>query len=269
MTSIRSAPFQVAAVLALGATTIDAQEVNGDHVRYRLGRATVIFEAGAFTAEEMGRFALLADRGVQDIDTLLNHTGPGARTGSPVTFVVREGLSMSQTLRRTVMLPAERVHRFSAPYLHETVHALVPMKEDCLWLSEGFASYVQSYVAEKIGGYDGYVFSWGGNGNIDRLARRTLSSERGGAALPYVGGAGEPADLFEKRREVAQPLYVLAHSLVKFMAENAGLGKVKTLVQAADISGSSERITGRTIETWKADWLAMLAAPRAEAASAR
>lgn len=269
MTSIRSAPFQVAAVLALGATTIDAQEVNGDHVRYRLGRATVIFEAGAFTAEEMGRFALLADRGVQDIDTLLNHTGPGARTGSPVTFVVREGLSMSQTLRRTVMLPAERVHRFSAPYLHETVHALVPMKEDCLWLSEGFASYVQSYVAEKIGGYDGYVFSWGGNRNIDRLARRTLNSDLGRAALPYVGGAGEPADLFEKRRQVAQPLYVLAHSLVKFMVEHTGLDKVKALVQASNIEGSAAAITGRGIDAWKADWLAMLAAPRAEAATSR
>jgi hypothetical protein len=155
------------------------------------------------------------------------------------------------------------VHRQTAPYLHEATHVLVPMKEECLWLSEGFASYVQSYVAEKIGGYDGYVFSWGGNANIDRLARRTLNSDLGRAALPYVGGAGEPAELFEKRREVAQPLYVLAHSMVKFMVENSSLERVKGLVQARDIPGSAEAATGKTIEAWKADWLAMLQASRA------
>ena len=143
------------------------------------------------------------------------------------------------------------------------------MKEDCVWLSEGFASYVQSYVAERIGGYDGYVFSWGGNRNIDRLARRTLSSDLGRAALPYVGGAGEPEDLFEKRREVAQPLYVLAHSLVKFMVENTSLEKVKTLVQASNIAGSAATLTGRTIDAWKTDWLAMLNGPRPEVATAR
>jgi len=269
MTSIRSASFHIAALLALVAPGLEAQEVNGDRVRYELTRATVLFEAGAFSAEEMGRFALLADRGIQDIDTLLNHKGPGVRTEPTITFVIRESIPMSRTIRRTIMLPADRVHRDSAPYLHEATHVLVPMKEDCLWLSEGFASYVQSYVAERIGGYDGYVFSWGGNRNIDRLARRTLNSDLGRAALPYVGGAGEPADLFEKRREVAQPLYVLAHSLVKFMVEKTSLDKVKTLVQASNIEGSASAVTGRTIDAWKADWLAMLAAPRAEAATSR
>jgi hypothetical protein len=248
---------------------VDAQQVNGNRVRYEMDRATVLFEAGSFTPEEMGRFALLADRGLKDIDTLLNHREPGAKTGPTVTFVVRDEIPMSRSFRRTILLPADRVHRDTAPYLHEATHVLVPMKEDCLWLSEGFASYVQSYVAEKIGGYDGYVFSWGGNRNIDRLARRTLASDLGRAALPYVGGPGEPPDLLEKRREVAQPLYVLAHSMVKFMVENAGLDRVKTLVQAADIGGAAKPVTGRSVDEWKTDWLAMLNAPRAEAAAAR
>ncbi len=260
-----------ACLLLLGLTTRSsgAQEVNGSRVRYEMTRATVLFETGAFSAEEMGRFALLADRGIADIDTLLNHTGPGMKQGPHITFVVRDEIQMSRSFRRTVMLSADRVRRQAAPYLHETTHVLVPMSEDCLWLSEGFASYVQSHVAEQIGGYDGYVFSWGGNRNIDRLARRTLNSDLGRAALPYVGGAGEPENLLEKRQEVAQPLYVLAHSMVKFMVDHTELGRVKALVQATDIAGSSERITGRTIEVWKADWLAMLAAPRAELTTAR
>jgi len=267
MTSIRSSALLLC--LVAGSSALEAQEVTGNRVRYELNRATVLFDAGSFTPEEMGRFAVLANRGVQDIDTLLNHAGPGARMGPPITFVVRDGLSMSRTFRRTIMLPADRVRRDAAPYLHEATHVLVPMREDCLWISEGFASYVQSHVAEKIGGYDGYVFSWGGNRNIDRLARRTLGTDLGRAALPYVGGKGQPADLFEKRRDVAQPLYVLAHSLVKFMVENTSLDRVKALVQAADISASAEAMTGRTIETWKADWLAMLAALSGEDAKSR
>lgn len=268
MTPVQRAVSHLA-LLTLAAPRAEAQQVNGDRVRYELGRVTVMFQAGAFSPEEMGRFAVLADRGVQDIDTLLNHVGPGARMGPPITFVVRDGIPMSRSFRRTVMLPAERVRRDTAPYLHEATHVLVPMKEECLWISEGFASYVQSYVAEKIGGYDGYVFSWGGNGNIDRLARRTLNSDLGRAALPYVGGAGEPAEIFEKRREVAQPLYILAHSLVKFMVEGTNLDKVKALVEARDIPGSAKVITGRTIDEWKADWLAMLSAPRAEVVTRR
>src|SRR5688572_1589526 len=132
MNSFGNAAFLFGLVFALDRPVADAQEVNGNRVRYELTRATVLFDTGSFTPEEMGRFALLADRGVQDIDTLLNHSGPGARLGPPITFVVRDGLSMSRTYQRTIMLPAERVRRDSAPYLHESTHVLVPMKEDCL-----------------------------------------------------------------------------------------------------------------------------------------
>ena len=257
------------ALLVLAGSNGESQEVRGNRVRYEMTRATVTFDDGAFPAEEMGRFALLADRGIQDIDTLLNKGGTRPGAGSRIAIVVREDQPMSRTFRRTIMLPAERVRRQAAPYLHEITHVLLPMKEDCLWLSEGFASYVQSYVAEHIGGDDGYVFSWGGNRNIDRLARRTLNSDSGRAALPYVGGAGEPVDLMEKRREVAQPLYILAHSFVKFIVENAGLDRVKALAQSVNIAGSAREMTGRTIEAWKADWLDSLRSPAAEVTTTR
>ena len=175
--------------------------------------------------------------------------------------IIRDDNQISRSFRRTIMIPADRVRRQAAPYLHESVHVLLPMRDECLWLSEGFASYVQSYVAERIGGYDGVVFSWGGNRNIERLARRTLNSDLGRAALPYVGGAGEPDNLFERRREVAEPLYILSHSFVKFMIDQTTLDTVKALVQAPSIAASAAVITGKTIDVWKDEWLALMRTP--------
>lgn len=250
--------FAAAATLAALATPLGAQEVRSHRVRYDLGRSTVIYEEGAFSAEEMGRFALLVERGVSDIDALLNPADGGPADRRPITVLVREDVGISRSFRRTVWLSADRVRHQSAPYLHETTHILAPMRADCLWLSEGFASYVQSHVAERVGGYDGFVFSRGGNASVDRLARRGLDSDRGRAVLPFIGGEGEPPNLFEDREGVAQPLYVMSHSFVKFMVEQAGLSRVRALVAAPSIQASAEALTGRSVIAWKRDWLAWL-----------
>lgn len=234
-----------------------------DRVRIEGRRVVVIFEAGQFAPAEMQRFTELADRGVNDIEAYLNPGAPATAADSRrITFVVRSGLEMSRSFRRTVLLPAERVRADRAPYLHETTHVLAPSRSECLWLSEGFASYVQSYVAEHVGGYDGYVFSWGGNGNVDRLALRYLGSERGQAVLPYVGSDGSPGGIWEERRQVAAPFYVLSHSFLKFLVEQAGLECVKGLLQASDVPQALRTATARSAEQWKAAWLAALAGKR-------
>lgn len=225
-------------------------------------RAVVFFEAGQFSAQEMERFAGLVDRGVADVERFLNGARAAPAAEQRIRFVVRSGLGMSRSFRRTVLLPAERVRADAAPYLHETTHVLAPARGDALWLAEGFASYVQSYVAENMGGYDGYVFSWGGNRHVDRLALRYLASERGQAVLPYVGAAGSPEGLWRERRQVAAPFYVLSHSFLKFLVEEAGLECVKALLQASDVGGELARATGRAADRWKSDWLARLLARR-------
>jgi hypothetical protein len=244
----------VAPARADDAKPLDKQVV-GDRVRYQAARATVYFEAGQFAPDEMERFARLAERGIADIETYLSAARDDGRR---ITFHVRSNLEMSSSFRRTVLLPAERVKQDRAPYLHETVHALMPSRSGCLWLSEGFASFVQSHVAEHIGGYDGYVFSWGGNGNVDRLARRHLAREGGRAVLPFVGADGSPAQIWEERREVAAPFYVLSHSFVKHLVEHAGLGTVKALLAADDVGAALARATSRSVTQWKAEWLAAL-----------
>lgn len=227
----------------------------GDRIRYETGRATVYFDAGELTPEQMDRFVRLLDRGIADIESYLSPAPEVPR----ITYHVRSGIPISRSFRRTVELPAERVKIDRAPYLHETTHVLMPVRSRSMWLSEGFASFVQSYVVEHKGGYDGYVFSWGGNANVDRLARRYLARDSGKSVLPFVGGAGSPSEVWEERRQVAAPFYVLSHSFVKYLVLNAGLAVVKEMLRTDDVPSALERATQRSIERWKADWLASLA----------
>jgi hypothetical protein len=235
-------------------------ETVGDRVKYETPRATVFFDVGAFPQPQMERFVRLLEHGIADIEGYLQPAEAGAPEVPRITYRIAADIPLSRTLRRTVELPAERVKIDRAPYLHETTHVLMPVRSRSLWLSEGFASFVQSHVAEHVGGYDGYVFSMGGNANVDRLARRYLAREQGRRVLPYVGGPGSPPELWDERYQVAAPFYVLSHSFVKYLVERAGLPAVKELVRAPDVGGALERASKRSLEQWKADWLASLGA---------
>jgi hypothetical protein len=235
-----------------------AVQEEGGLLRYETPRAIVFYEPGPLSTEAMGRFTHLLDQGILDIQTYVD--GAPRENRRRVVYYVRTDIPISWSFRHTVLLPMDRVKDQTAPYLHETTHILFPVRSGSVWFSEGFASFVQSYVAEHLGGYDGYVFSKGGNRNVDNLARRHLASEGGRAVLPFVGGDEAPPDLYTDRWGVAAPLYVLSHSFVKYLVEKAGLDPVKGLVEAPDIPARLQESTGKPIGEWKADWLRSLRA---------
>jgi hypothetical protein len=225
-------------------------------MRYETNSATVYFEPGTLDPPAMERFAHLVDRGILDIQTYID--GAPREGRRRVTYYVKSDIPMSWSYRHTVLLPLERVQSDSAPYLHETTHILFPVRSGSLWFSEGFASFVQSYVAEHMGGYDGYVFSKGGNRSVDRLARRYLDSPGGRKVLPYVAQDDTPPDLYSDRWGVAAPFYVFCHSFVKYLVGSLGIEKVKLLLQVPDVEEALLTLTGRSVEAWKAEWLAGL-----------
>jgi hypothetical protein len=247
----------ILAALAL-AQALPSAAAAWERVRKEMARAVVEYQAGELSAAEAEAFARLADQGVKDVASLLRAGLPErARRPTKVRFVVSTREPISRTLDDVVYLPLERVRSRTAPYLHETVHALLPARGNRTWLSEGLACYLESHVSETLGGYDAHVFTRAGNRGIHAAARRTLSGERGRAVLPWVGGYGDPPGLEEDRVGVARPFYVLSHSLTKHLVDTVGLeAVVKALVSGRN--DSLESATTRAGEDWRREWLAVI-----------
>jgi len=218
-------------------------------------RATLWFEGGILSAEEMIRFGDLANRGILDIEAYLGTTRSGSRK---VRYFISTQVQISHSRWQTVFLPMSKVENRTAPYLHETTHLIAPCDNCPMWFSEGLASYVQSYVSEHTGGYDGGIFSRRGNRGIDQDARRWLASERGQAVVPFVGAHGEPLAINDDRSNVAAPFYVMAQSFVKFLLLRASIENLRSCFEAEDFDAELQSVTGKSPAQWKELWMAEL-----------
>jgi hypothetical protein len=219
-------------------------------------RATLWFDADALSAAEMDEFAGLVNKGILDIETYLN-VPPSEQK---IRYYISSQISISHALGRSIFLPLQRVSKRMAPYLHETTHIVAPCLDCPMWFSEGFASFVQSYISDHMGGYDGVIFSRRGNRGIDREAARWLANDRGQAVLPFLGRHGEPPEIAYDRSNVAAPFYVMAQSLVKFMVEQAGIDKIGTVMGAPDFDEALLKLTSNNSSDWKDQWLGAVTA---------
>lgn len=250
-------------LLAAGLGAWGSPPVDGaPRERHEVARAVIEWEVGILEATEATAFAQLVDRGVADIESLV---APGlpqwAQRTRRIRVVVSSRARISRAHGHSVFLPVDRVRSRTAPYLHEITHVLVPSRGDRTWLSEGFASYVESWVSENRGGYDAHVFSRAGDRGIHAAARQWLSRERGRAVLPWVGSRGEPPAMDRDRSRVARPFYVLSHSFTKYLVDHSGLSPVVGLLVGGGDDAAFMRLTEKPESQWKNEWLAAIGVP--------
>ena len=245
--NIASGKSTVAQLLSeRGATIIDADV---------LARRAV--ERGTSAFDELRQ-------GIKDIEKLLKVPEDRSRAqAGKISFFVSSKIDIGRSRFRSVFLPMWRVQRKVAPYLHETTHILARCNSCPMWFSEGFASWVQSYVSENIGGYDARVFATRGNRGVDAQAARWLADTKGQAVLPFVLEGGEPPDIVEERRAVGAPFYILSQSLVKYLVAQGGIEGIGGLANCEDFNAELATVTGKTPENLKSGWLAALHESRA------
>ena len=224
-------------------------------VKQETDRAVVWYEDGFLSGEEMAEFTAQLDAGILHIEKYLQLPPHAAK----VRYYISNQIEISHSLGGSVFLPMPRVANHSAPYLHETTHVLVPCRECPMWFSEGLASYVQSYVSEHMGGYDGAIFARRGNHNIDREAAHWMTESRGQAVLPFIGKEEEPPHIAYDRSNVAAPYYIFSQSFIKHVIEQAGVASLATVFPSSDFDDALSSGTGKNTAAWKQDWLRTLA----------
>lgn len=208
-------------------------------------RSILFFERDQLSDAQMDEFADIVDQGIVEVAKFVDQPLPNTK----ISYFVSTQVGISHSRGRSVYLPLSRVRDRSAPYLHETLHVLLPCDACPVWLSEGYASYVQSYLGEHGGGYDGKVFAAHGNVGVDLDAVRWLRDDRGRAMLLFVGTEQDDPEL-QDRRNSAAPFYELAQSFVKYLVEKQGLRTMPAIVGSPDLP------------RFRVDWLNYLKALR-------
>jgi hypothetical protein len=228
-------------------------------VRFSRRNATLWFEKYSMSAAAMEEFAALASQGIEDIKSFLQIPQRAtSKIADEIHYFASGDVEISYTNSLSVFLPAQRVRNQSAPYLHETFHALAPCRHCPSWFSEGLACYVQSYVAENISGYDGAIFTQEGNASVDADAAQWAVSREGKRVLPFIGKNGEQPALRSNRENVAAPFYVLSHSFVKFLARCVEPAILYKISRSRDFHKAFKRHMDATPVKRKGQWLGSL-----------
>ena len=232
-------------------------------VSLETSRVRVGFPHNGIDTDAMRAFTQLVHQGLLDIESYLSVRFDADYFGREKIFYrVSSRVGMSSAHGSFVRFPLRRVDSRSAPYLHETTHVLmepIGKGRPPTWLTDGFASFVESHVAETYGGYDAGVFTRGGNRTVDEEARGHLNTTDGRRVEPFVRRSEEPPNLRRDRERTAPPYYVLSHSFVKFLVGEVGSSLVAALHGERDLSAGLRRETGRDTAKWKAAWLEEIA----------
>lgn len=190
----------------------------------------------------------------------------------PVTYYFEPGNFVSVTdIHGDIYIPLFRIKNYKAPWMHETMHALLRNKKGNwnerssvnnyftmpIWFTEGMAEYlaVKIEAVDSIRKFD--LMKFGGYKKVDSSCYQAIKINP--SLTSHIGDAGIPTKLLTDRKEYAPPFYTCSCSFVKFLAENYGLDKM--LAADAEFEKEEETIellTEKKLTTLKEEWISYL-----------
>jgi hypothetical protein len=256
--------------------------------RFESAHLILYIDKGLLAADAEQKFSADLEKGFVAASEYLERTFNAVNRGvRKPSYYLTNRAGISHAGAAEVFLFARRVIPSPAIAIHESVHLLLVRnastgrnREDLsteeearlmatsgLWLVEGMASYVADELASRVPLPPARLFFDGDNSTVDAEARKWLTEPRGLKVAPFVGSHGIPEDFLADRPNVAAPFYVLGHSLVKFMIQQAGVPAMARLYEehfdgTRSIEEDVKRVTAKDLSQWRGEWLRFLAATR-------
>jgi len=187
---------------------------------------------------------------------------------------------ISHARERTVFIPSLRARDGKAPFLHETVHVLLFVRqssprtardsleaaqvEDSIpdWLAEGLPDALAQTTAARLAFPEYDVFQSGGPEKVDSSCAARLRSALGDKVLPFIGANGSPPELYTTDRRLVAPIfYPCAHSFTGYVMGRTSAPYLASLfpeMQRGSIAPLLETRLAQTMEQLRRDWLAHL-----------
>jgi len=250
-----------------------AARLQRDGVRHETRRALVWVEKDSLTDQEITDFLRFIDPGIGAIEKYLGVTFASCGYKSDkVEYYISPTAGMSRAsfeYKPQVFMSSRHVKAKSSGYLHETAHVLSRWSKNALWIMEGLATHVDTIVKKQLG--DGSINIF----NLEELpthrkAAQIIQTPAGRDVLPLMGMDGSPITMTDAQKEIFRPLfddrravtapafYNLSESFVTFVIEKLGMAKMREIASAPSPRAAIRRLSGRTMDQWKADWLKML-----------
>jgi len=240
------------------------------------GKAICWFPKDSLSQNEMNEIASMVDAGISGAEKFINAPLPWQvhPFNEPYTFYFRADRFISHaSLAGFVSVPFWRIKAGKAPWLHEVLHEMLYSKTQRwyaktitdrefdeqmpLWLFEGLPDYISLKVSmlEGLPWFD--VFSSSRETNIDSLFIKDISSEKGPYILSFIGKNGVMPELSSDQRiQYAPAFYHGSSSFVDYLASNYGLEILFTSISLfQQEQGTIEKLTGKSIDTLKKEWL--------------
>jgi hypothetical protein len=250
------------------------------------------------TDDQASALVARLDKGVAALRQIIGVHPWQAVRDQKIRYYISRDQFVSHALGGTeiVMIPLARLQDGRAPFLHEAAHTLTgrrvtatgpPLDEatgDRVtasrpgWLTEGIADYLGQRAAEQAGVTEGDVFDVGGFGRVDSTCAARLATPAGEEVLPYIAALGRhPGLQTTDRPKYAPTFYACAFSFNKFLAAEIGVQELIALMELQSRVDRStnpisltpdgvlpriEKLTGRTMNELKSEWLKAIGASR-------